>query len=232
MRHHEVCDSLPWTGGEYAEARHGFKYMDLDDFEELLLDKPADEKWELIGGRVVRGMVGARWEHHEIVQNVNFALRSHIRAQGLPCRTFTETFWLKQPFLKLAVFPDIMVRCGPMGPNSVSIDDPLIVIEVVSPGGEDRDRGRSGAVPAPHQLAARLLHRPRPRAFDVFDNKEGGWLPRPSIERIDDVLELDAIGFSMPVAEVYGDVLPRLEGSRTDVLPSSGQFMECAKLTG
>jgi hypothetical protein len=28
--------------------------MSLDDFEELLPDKPADEKWELIGGRVVR----------------------------------------------------------------------------------------------------------------------------------------------------------------------------------
>ena len=35
-----------------------YEYMSLDDFEELLLDKPADEKWELIGGRVIRGMVG------------------------------------------------------------------------------------------------------------------------------------------------------------------------------
>jgi hypothetical protein len=60
--------------------------MDLDDFEELLLDKPLDEKWELIGGRVIRGMVGARLEHHRIVQNVNFELRTHIRAKGLPVR--------------------------------------------------------------------------------------------------------------------------------------------------
>jgi hypothetical protein len=28
--------------------------MSLDDFEELLADKPADEKWELLGGRVLR----------------------------------------------------------------------------------------------------------------------------------------------------------------------------------
>jgi hypothetical protein len=38
-----------------------YDYMDLDDFEELLADKPRDEKWELIGGRFVRMMVGARW---------------------------------------------------------------------------------------------------------------------------------------------------------------------------
>ena len=31
-----------------------YEYMSLDDFEELLADKPADEKWELLGGRVVR----------------------------------------------------------------------------------------------------------------------------------------------------------------------------------
>ncbi|MET3693284.1 hypothetical protein ABID43_002831 [Methylobacterium goesingense] len=34
--------------------------MALDDFEELLADKPRNERWELIGGRVVRMMVGAR----------------------------------------------------------------------------------------------------------------------------------------------------------------------------
>jgi hypothetical protein len=42
--------------------------MSLDDFEELLPDKPADEKWGLIGGRVVRMMVGARWEHNRITR--------------------------------------------------------------------------------------------------------------------------------------------------------------------
>src|SRR3954447_3996924 len=66
------------------------EYMDLDDFEELLINKPRDEKWELINGRVVRGMVGARLAHHDIVQNVNFALRTHICAKGLLCRTFTK----------------------------------------------------------------------------------------------------------------------------------------------
>ena len=37
-----------------------FETMSADDFEDLILDMPADEKWELIGGRAVRGMVGVR----------------------------------------------------------------------------------------------------------------------------------------------------------------------------
>jgi Uma2 family endonuclease len=191
-----------------SKALQGFEYMDLDDFEELLLDKPRDEKWELISGRVVRGMVGARWAHHRIVQNVNFALRAHIRARALPCETFTETFWLKQRFLKLAVFPDIMVRCGPIELDTISIDDPLILIEVVSPSSEDRDRGEkaSGYMRLTSLKHVCFIDRDRVH-IDIFDRSEAGWLPRPPIERVVETFALDAIEFSMQVADVYGDVL-------------------------
>jgi len=192
-----------------SEAYRQFEFMDLDDFEELLLDKPLDEKWELIGGRVVRGMVGARWEHHEIVQNVNVALRNHIRAKNLPCRTFTETFWLKQRFLKLAAFPDIMVRCRPMEPGAVFIDDPLIIFEVVSPSSEGRDRGEKAST---YMRLAGLQHicfidRDRVR-IDAFDRNDMGWAPRPAMESLEGVLDLPALDFSMRVAEVYRDVFP------------------------
>jgi Uma2 family endonuclease len=191
-----------------ARPLHGAEYMDLDDFEELLLDKPPDEKWELINGRVVRGMVGARLSHHRIVQNVNFALRAHIRTKGLPCETFTETFWLKQRFLKLAVCPDIMVRCGALDRSSVSIDDPLILIEVVSPSSEDRDRGEKAAG---YMRLTSLKHvcfieRDRVR-IEVYDRKDDAWLPRPPIENLGESFALGAIDFSMPVADVYGDVV-------------------------
>jgi Uma2 family endonuclease len=186
----------------------GQQYMDLDDFEELLLDKPRDEKWELIGGRVVRGMVGARWAHHEIVQNINFALRTHIRDKGLPCRTFTETFWLKQRFLKLAVFPDIMVRCAPMEPDMGSIDDPLILMEVVSPSSEERDRGKkaSAYMRLPSLQHVCFIDRDRVN-IDVFDRSDTGWTPRPPIESIEEMLAVPAISFAMRVADVYGDAL-------------------------
>jgi Uma2 family endonuclease len=194
-----------------ARAPHESEYMDLDDFEELLLDKPDDQKWELINGRVVRGMVGARWEHHEIVQNLNVALRNHIREKRLPCRTFTETFWLKQRFLRLAAFPDIMVRCGSMEPGALSIEDPIILIEVVSPSSEGRDRG--GTVSDYMRLASArhicLIDRDHVR-IDVFDRRDDeAWAPRAPIESLDATLELAALEFSMPVAEVYRDVLPR-----------------------
>ena len=105
--------------------RPGLEYMDLDDFEELLLDKPEQEKWELIGGRVVRGMVGARWEHHFIIRNVAADLQSRLREKNSPCRVFSESFWLKERFLDLAVFPDVMVQCsGSLEPGATSLCSP------------------------------------------------------------------------------------------------------------
>ncbi len=190
-------------------ALNGPQFMDLDDFEDLVLDKPEDEKWELIDGRVTRSMVGARLSHHLIIQNVNFALRSHIRARGMPCQTFTETFWLKQRFQKLAAFPDVMVRCGPIEAEAPSLDDPLILIEVVSPTRENRDRGQKASAYMRLGSARHVCFIERDRVrIEVFDRNESGWTPRAPIESADHVFELGAIEFSMPVAEVYRDVLP------------------------
>jgi Uma2 family endonuclease len=69
-------------------AEHDF--MSFDDFEELLADKPKGEKWELIGGRVVKLMVGARWEHGRIVQNIARLLENAFEAGGSRCQTFAE----------------------------------------------------------------------------------------------------------------------------------------------
>ena len=63
-----------------------FETMSADDFEELILDMPADEKWELIGGRVIRSMFGARWEHKRIVQNITVAMMNDFRGKRSACR--------------------------------------------------------------------------------------------------------------------------------------------------
>jgi Uma2 family endonuclease len=190
----------------------GQEYMDLDDFEELVLEMPEDQKWELINGRVVRSMVGARWTHHQIVQTVNFALRFHIRAKGLPCQTFTETFWLKQRFQKLAAFPDIMVRCGPIEADAPSVDDPLILIEVVSPTSKGRDRGEKAAAYMRLASARHVCFIERDRVLiDGFDRSGEGWVPRRPLETLEATFELAALEFSMPVAEIYRDVFPSAE---------------------
>lgn len=186
----------------------GYEPMSLDDFEELLLDKPENEKWELIGGRVIRGMVGARWEHNRIVANLNAALLTGLRAKNSSCRPFAETFWLKQRFLKLAVFPDIIVHCGQLEPEAISLDDPVVLFEVVSRGSVARDRVEKWRS---YQKLSSLRHyvlveRDHP-AVDVFDRADEVWQPRPRLDDLRAILTLPAIDFEVPVGEVYRDVI-------------------------
>ena len=68
------------------------EYMSLGDFEELLLDKPKNEKWELIGGRIIRGTVGARWEHKQIILNLTLAINNHLRTKKQNAELMTNRF--------------------------------------------------------------------------------------------------------------------------------------------
>jgi Uma2 family endonuclease len=185
-----------------------YEYMSFDDFEELLADKPADEKWELLGGRVVRMMVGARWQHNRIVSNLNSALLVGLRAKGSDCRPFAETFWLKERLLDLACFPDIMARCGTLDDDATSLDAPVVLMEVVSKGSEQRDRWEKWVL---YQRLPSLQHYVLVErdtvAVDVFDRDKDGFFERPRLTSLQDILRLPAVGFETPLAEIYRDVI-------------------------
>ena len=185
-----------------------FDYMDLDDFEELLADKPRDERWELIGGRVVKMMVGARWEHHFIAQNLASSLRDRLRAKGSNCFVFAETFFMKDRPLNSATLPDVMVRCGPLEPGAASVDDPAVLVEVMSPGSVGRDRFEKWQI---YQKLSSLQHyvlADRDKAYlEVFDRVGELWSRHRTIEGLDAVMELSALDLTIPLAEIYRDVL-------------------------
>ena len=181
--------------------------LSLDDFEDLLFQKPEDEKWELIDGRVIKSMVGARWEHHFIIDNVGLAISNHLRDKTLPCRVFRETFFVRQQDIDLSALPDLMVRCGPMPPGVNSIEDPSILIEVVSPGSVERDR--SGKRLAYQQLASLetfvLIERDR-MLVDVYQRTAQGFVSAAPLVTPEAKLLLPSIGFEMTIAEIYRDV--------------------------
>jgi Uma2 family endonuclease len=183
-------------------------YVSFDDFEEMLLDKPEEEKWELLGGVVVRSMVGARWEHNRIVANILTFLMTELRLKRSPCRPFAESFWLKQRFLDLAAFPDVIVSCGEMEKEATFIDDPVVLFEVVSPTSQGRDRSVKWTQyrKLPSLMHYVLVERDRV-LVDVWDRIDKKWQGREPMERLDETLALPAIGVEMPLVEVYREVI-------------------------
>ena len=184
-----------------------FEYMSLDDFEEALLDKPDNEKWELIGGRVIRGMVGARIEHQRIVRNINTALTNHFRGKSMPCESLRETFWLKEKKLDLGVFPDVMVHCGGIEPGAVSLNDPIVLFEVTSPGSDARDRLEKKDLYLKLPSLKNYVLVKRDKVYvEVLSRDNEGWTGYQVLEGPEAVLRLPAIKLELSLGEIYRDV--------------------------
>ncbi len=182
--------------------------MSLDDFEDLLADQPEDERWELICGRVVRMMVGARWEHNLIVGNIASGLNTRLRSAGSSCRALSETFRLKEASTPSSLMPDVLVFCTRPVAGATYLDDATVIFEVLSPGTQSRDRQDKWLA---YQRLPSLQHyvlvsRDAPHA-ERIDREDGRWSGFRVIEGLEAKLALPALGLVLPMAEVYADVL-------------------------
>ena len=183
--------------------------VSLDDFEEMLTDMPENGRWELIDGRVIKGMVGARAGHHQMIRKLDYRLRRHFERTGRPCMTFSETFYLRNDALDIQALPDLMVHCGPLPPEATFISDPIAIIEVLSPGTETRDRTIKSRN---YRLLRSLQHYAMidrdTMCVETYDRvaSESGWLIG-ELTKPGDKLKLSVLDFEISLSEIYDGVL-------------------------
>jgi Uma2 family endonuclease len=114
----------------YASARP--RRMQADEFIAWAADLPKGERYELAGGEIV-AMAAERAAHVRAKFAATAALKAAIKAEGLPCEAFVDGLAVRIDD-EHVYEPNALVRCGePLDPDTVTIDDPVIVVEVVSP---------------------------------------------------------------------------------------------------
>ncbi len=96
-------------------------------------------KWELYDGHVV-AMSPERARHGFTKTEAGFALREAIRRAGVPCRAIVDSLTVRIRDDR-AFVPDALVVCPPPPPDAVVIENPLIVVEVLSPATAALDHG-------------------------------------------------------------------------------------------
>jgi Uma2 family endonuclease len=161
------------------------------------------ERYELIAGEV-RLMVGGTIGHNDVTDNIHAALRS--RLSGTPCRARAVQTRVRTGDDSF-VYPDIVVSCSPRRPEELFIDDPVLVVEVLSPSTAPFDQAEKRwvyqAIPTLKQL---VLVSPREAKVEVVSRQADDSWRSVFVTGLEAVLPLDSLDLGLPMAEVYAEI--------------------------
>lgn len=178
----------------------------LHEFQEMELNAPANEKWELIDGAIWKMMTGGTLAHNEIVVNLTLLIGNQIKAKGLPCRVYAENARLVSEKDDLSVYPDVAVRCGPRAVDQKEIKDPLLLVEVLSRSTGEKDRyDKADAYFRIKSVMHYLLASQDRMDVTVLARGETDWI-RTRFYAADDVINIDTLGLKLKLAEIYDGV--------------------------
>jgi Uma2 family endonuclease len=105
--------------------------MTVDEFLAWAEENPG--RYELLDGEIL-AMAAERLVHADTKHAIQTALRVGIRKAGLPCHMVPDGATVRVSE-RTAYEPDALVYCGSKKPgNAIEVPDPVIVVEVLSPG--------------------------------------------------------------------------------------------------
>ena len=161
----------------------------------------AELRHEFIDGRVY-AMSGASRKHNEICLDLASALRSHLL--GGPCRTYIEAVKVRiaDDAGEAYYYPDVFVACEPGDDDSHVINNPKLIIEVISDSTARIDRNDKlpnyKRIPTVEEIV--LIERDWPE-IHVFRRSEK-W-KRNLYTQFDTIVRLDSIGYAAPLSSFY-----------------------------
>ncbi len=191
---------------------NGGIYMTVAQY--LTLDEATDAKYEYDNGYVFMlrppssayddqaaiDMAGASVAHADICAQLTFLLVGALR--GKQRRAYTSDARMKLTERQY-YYPDVTVACGPQ--SGSMLQNPTVVIEVLSPSTQKRDRGAKfktyQTLPSVQEY---MLVSSEYQAIEVHRREGNFW--RQYHYRMGDLVELTSIGVHCPFDEVYNGI--------------------------
>lgn len=168
--------------------------------EYLALEGVAEVRHEFVQGDIV-AMSGAEPEHNQIAQNVRFELEAQVRARR--CRVAGSDQRVVAEAVGEYFYPDVVMTCSEpryVEPSPRSLANPELIVEVLSPSTEARDRGAKWlAYQTITSLQDYLLISTKRRQIEHYSRVEEGWLLRKVEEGVVRLRE----GLELAVDDVY-----------------------------
>ena len=176
--------------------------MSVEEYFELEENNP-DTRYEYLDGYVYM-MSGGSANHATISGNIYALLKSFLR--GGPCRVYNSDMKVRVSE-KRYFHPDVTVTCDPRDRgNTDLIQSPRLVIEVLSPSTEARDRGsKLQCYLACPSIEEYLLVDTRSMRIEIYRKEQKKWVY--DAFEADDEVELTTLGVHFPVIDAYEDVI-------------------------
>jgi Uma2 family endonuclease len=170
----------------------------------LAWEERQELRYERVGG-VVRAMAGGTRAHNKIAINLVLALREPVRRRG--CELFGSDVKVVTPRGDVT-YPDLTVRCGPGNDRLTTVEDPLVVVEVLSEGTAQHDLvvKRLAYKTIPSLRLILYVAQDRPRIDLVRRGPDGRWDDGEPAVGLDAVLELPELGCAIPLSAIYEGV--------------------------
>lgn len=181
-----------------AVPHHHYSFRDY-----LAVEEMGPVRHEFLNGAIF-AMAGGTPEHAALSAAMVVLLGTHLRGQV--CRTYSADLRLRIPATGLATYADAVVVCGapqrdPESPTHVT--NPTIIVEVLSPGTEEYDRGEKREhYQQLESLQDYVLVAQNRRRVELFTRTaEGEWQHR--VHAGGEVVLLPSIGCSFDVDDLY-----------------------------
>jgi Uma2 family endonuclease len=150
-------------------------------------------------------MSPASTTHGFILAQAAARIARHLEAGGGPCRAGVKPPVVPSTYGRHnARVPDLGVTCSPQEPGTWEMNEPVILIEILSPCNERDTRANVWAylsIPTVRKIL--LLSSTDLRGEMLRRRPNGTWPGEPDLLGPEDEVRLDAIGFTCPLRAFY-----------------------------
>lgn len=164
-------------------------------------ENSSETRHEFIYGEVF-AMSGASDRHNRIATNIGYRIDRHL--ENSRCETFIENLKLKAD-MQTFYYPDVMVACDKQPKSAYFREEPILLVEILSPSTERTDRHEKLAVYKNIPTLQEYLIVSQDKIFvevhrRVSDSEN--WQTE-IYDEIDAEISLGSIDFSLTLAEIY-----------------------------
>jgi Uma2 family endonuclease len=173
--------------------------LSVDEYFELESASPI--RHEYVAGELF-AMCGVSRAHNHITRNLVIAFGERLR--GSPCEVFMMEFKLKFQVdrLDIVYYPDVMVACGREGIRDLYLDNPKLVVEVLSPSTARTDRREKALmyrrIATLEEYVVAAQDKPQVTIF----RRDADWQPM-LLTVPESIVEFRSIGLAVPLSQIY-----------------------------